>query len=336
MQLKLENIGILQQAQVTLDGLTVIAGENDTGKSTVGKVLYSMIKTIKFSSNMNGSVETKNLYCDRFNRYIKNLFKNQISQDGTIEFCYDEEVFTVEIQNDRCLEFGASEDYLNKSPKMTSPLMIETPYIWNLIPSLKTISNLESQNTEVDFEVLETLSNLYFALTTKLKDDDKIRIDVESIINGAFNENGLGDFVFQKKGKNIELVNVAMGIKYFGILQVLSDKGHFYDQQILILDEPEVHLHPKWQLELAKVIVSLVKKGIKTVVNSHSPYMIEALQKYSDLEHLSHKCNYYIAQDQKIDKIEGSNSQTLSEIFEKLSEPFDEFAKIESQRLQNG
>jgi predicted ATPase len=41
MELKLNNIGIIKNANITLDGLTVIAGENDTGKSTVGKVLYS-------------------------------------------------------------------------------------------------------------------------------------------------------------------------------------------------------------------------------------------------------------------------------------------------------
>ncbi|MEA2018479.1 MAG: AAA family ATPase, partial [Campylobacterota bacterium] len=37
MNLKLNNIGIIKEADIKLDGLTVIAGENDSGKSTVSK-----------------------------------------------------------------------------------------------------------------------------------------------------------------------------------------------------------------------------------------------------------------------------------------------------------
>ena len=46
MQFTLENVGIIKKADIKLDGLTVIAGNNDTGKSTIGKVLFSIIKSI--------------------------------------------------------------------------------------------------------------------------------------------------------------------------------------------------------------------------------------------------------------------------------------------------
>jgi predicted ATPase len=36
--LTIENVSIIKQAKIALNGLTVIAGENDTGKSTVGKL----------------------------------------------------------------------------------------------------------------------------------------------------------------------------------------------------------------------------------------------------------------------------------------------------------
>lgn len=333
MNIKLKNIGILKQADINIDGLTLIAGENDSGKSTVGKVLYSIIKTIRWGSNTSGTnLDDTQKYCDRLNRFIKNLFKSQISQDGSINFYDGVYDFALDIKDDRCEKFTVDDTYTNIEAKLTSPLFIDTPYIWNIIPSLKTMRNLEANGSDIDFEVLETLKDLHFALTTKLKEDDKIKIDISSIINGTFQENHLGDFVFQKNSKNIELVNTAMGIKYFGILQVLSDKNHFYDGQILILDEPEVHLHPKWQIELAKVIVNLVLKGVKVLINSHSPYMIEALQKYTEAQHLQEKTNFYIAQNETIEKIENSNSRTLSEIFEKLSEPFDEFEELERKR----
>lgn len=40
MKLHLKNIAKIKQADVIIDGITVIAGENDTGKSTVGKALF--------------------------------------------------------------------------------------------------------------------------------------------------------------------------------------------------------------------------------------------------------------------------------------------------------
>ena len=40
------NFAKIKKANVTINGLTVISGENDTGKSTVGKAVYSLIKSI--------------------------------------------------------------------------------------------------------------------------------------------------------------------------------------------------------------------------------------------------------------------------------------------------
>ena len=42
MKLTLENIGKIGTALVEINGITVIAGENNTGKSTVGKALYCL------------------------------------------------------------------------------------------------------------------------------------------------------------------------------------------------------------------------------------------------------------------------------------------------------
>ena len=41
MRLEIKNIGRIEEASIEMNGITVIAGENDTGKSTVGKVLYA-------------------------------------------------------------------------------------------------------------------------------------------------------------------------------------------------------------------------------------------------------------------------------------------------------
>ncbi|MCL2260882.1 MAG: ATP-binding protein, partial [Fibromonadales bacterium] len=46
MQITLKNVGFISEAEVGLAGLNVIAGPNGTGKSTVGKTVYTIIKSI--------------------------------------------------------------------------------------------------------------------------------------------------------------------------------------------------------------------------------------------------------------------------------------------------
>ncbi len=58
MLFKIKNIAAIEQAEVLLDGLTVIGGENDTGKSTVGKLLFAIVKGIaRYEQDLNESKE---------------------------------------------------------------------------------------------------------------------------------------------------------------------------------------------------------------------------------------------------------------------------------------
>lgn len=46
MKIQLTNINKIKEATIHLKGLTVIAGTNDTGKSTLGKMLFTVIKSL--------------------------------------------------------------------------------------------------------------------------------------------------------------------------------------------------------------------------------------------------------------------------------------------------
>ena len=46
MELLLQNIGIIGNAKIALNGLTVICGSNNSGKSTAGKALYATVESL--------------------------------------------------------------------------------------------------------------------------------------------------------------------------------------------------------------------------------------------------------------------------------------------------
>jgi predicted ATPase len=84
-----------------------------------------------------------------------------------------------------------------------------------------------------------------------------------------------------------------------------------------------VHLHPEWQVRYAKLIVYLIKeRSLSILITSHSPYMIEALSKFSKEEWV--KASFYLSEDSKNwkctieDKTEDQNY-----ILDKLVEPFE-------------
>ena len=51
-------------------------------------------------------------------------------------------------------------------------------------------------------------------------------------------------------------------------------------ESILIIEEPEAHLHPKNQRILAKFLVRLMRKGVNIVITTHSHYLLEQLSSF--------------------------------------------------------
>ena len=46
MKLKIEDFGVIKNADIKVDGITVITGNNNTGKSTIGKVFFTCFNSL--------------------------------------------------------------------------------------------------------------------------------------------------------------------------------------------------------------------------------------------------------------------------------------------------
>ena len=60
-----------------------------------------------------------------------------------------------------------------------------------------------------------------------------------------------------------------------------------HDNDVLIIEEPEAHLHPAKQVEFTRQLASLVQNGIRIIITTHSEWVLEALTNIVQISELS-------------------------------------------------
>lgn len=140
----------------------------------------------------------------------------------------------------------------------------------------------------------------------------------------GFNEvrNG-GRFALPQAGckEAILYENLSSGLKSFVLLRRLLMEGLLSEGDILILDEPEVNLHPEWQIVYAELVVLLCKIfGVKILLTSHSVDFIHALSLYAKLHKQENKLALYKSELQdngaaKISHVPGNDWERLFDEF---------------------
>ena len=130
---------------------------------------------------------------------------------------------------------------------------------------------------------------------------DRIIFNISRITGGNFTVKS--DFLINKEihykrrdGLDIELEKAATGLNAFAYLQLLLKNGYLDSETLLLIDEPEAHLHPQWIVEFARVLVTIHKKlGVNIMIASHNPDMVSAISSIARKEEVEDKTNFYLA-----------------------------------------
>lgn len=156
--------------------------------------------------------------------------------------------------------------------------------------------------------------------------------NLSQIMNGEsfVEEDGIRDSKLSYKrndGKVFDLKECATGIKSFSILQLLLKNGFLQKDTLLIIDEPEAHLHPQWIVEYARMIVMLHKDiGVKFFVASHSTDMVSAIRYIAAKEEAQDNLNFYLAEDSEDTPYEYTYRELgldIDPIFKSFNKSFD-------------
>lgn len=437
MQITLKNVGAIRSATVSLNGLAVIAGPNESGKTTVGKTLYAAIKALKehyfmsyqekvrnirqsfaeisaiirksgaatfdsiglFSGKMHqrtqlgellykivmatDDIPDELLICLKEDNFVealklvhsyKNILVNNLAENnkdlaikqidwilyclqkqptfyesfssgllkmyrdvfsGQVTNIYTNEQAEVSINNvlNYTISSGLSEfdiehvdeDIIKQAIAFSDVTLIESPLI------------LQYRNTP------RSVPHYWNDLIEKLKTTpelNKISNPLNKEINTLFTEIMGGELIYNAREREftidrydtdakLSFNNAASGIKEFGVLQRMAKLELFSGNNLIVLDEPENHLHTAWQVKLAEVIIKLVKNGVSILIASHSPDFIQTLRVEADKQKLgADKAKFYLSEEsqnisgiKKYDIIDKTNKE--ADILENLSIPMD-------------
>ncbi len=141
-----------------------------------------------------------------------------------------------------------------------------------------------------------------------LSDEEKIRLKKnktkiknillfleERILKGQIlekkEENRYTKFMFKPKNSDIELdlhITSSATIELLPLIEFLKNFSEL-DNKFLIIEEPEAHLHPKAQIEIARFLALLVNNGVNILITTHSDYIIHEISNCIKLFNLNEK-----------------------------------------------
>ena len=154
---------------------------------------------------------------------------------------------------------------------------------------------------------------------------------LSDVIPGTLSIRDSGIYYEEVDKEPLKVQNLATGSKMFSIIKNLLEKGEINFDTMLILDEPEAHLHPEWQNIFAEIIVLIVKEfNTHVLLTTHSPNFLMAIEAYTKKYDLINKSNYYIATHNKdgymVDYV--CVNDNLSQIYSSFTHPLIEVKQL--------
>jgi predicted ATPase len=156
---------------------------------------------------------------------------------------------------------------IDKMVKKSSSFEIERPELPRLAGVvsnfISTINNLPNEKTKL------------YNLVSRFE-QEMIRGE---IVNRNVEATGSNEIKYIYKNRDIPLHRVSSTVSELAPI-ILYLKYIIKPGSMLIIEEPEAHLHPANQRILARLLVNLIRRGIKITITTHSPYLLEQLSRF--------------------------------------------------------
>ena len=428
MKLRIERFAKIKEAEIELDGITVIAGYNDTGKSTIGKILYSVFNSLKSidksvnnkrkndiqkvcseittgvygnshifmavedgtgfleierilvkkimefkgdltideyrnilneviaeedkkgrESEIEDYVETsyskisaikntsqEDLYKEIIERYFSNIFFTQINncyypdEEAKINLNIKGKDIKLLFRNNKCMEIELPINIIHEA------FLIDDPFILDNIVYGKSlllgISIREQLIRKIMYQRDNLLDGIFDAVVAK-ESLRKINDVLDKVVNGEIKNTKDGmQYISANHEEPISVMNLSAGLKGFVLIKTLLERGILKEKDVLILDEPEIHMHTEWQLIYAEIIVLIQKYFDMTIlVTTHSSHFLQAIEYFSKKYEIENKCHYYLSKSKDGGVTFENVTNNIDKIHSEMVEPSIRLDRLEEE-----
>ena len=285
----------------------------------------------KLFDKYNADIDESEIEKEIVTRYFNLIFDGQINslseqKDANISINIQGKNLSLVFIDNQCQSIVGNLTILHQAFYLDDPFIAD-----ELNDRLRNLSLYdENQLLSIREHLLLNLSDLQENSLDKVADavifKDKLG-EIDTLLNNVVE----GEFIIDNDGlklnqvkymRPIKVSNLSTGLKSFVIIKRLLELGNLRNKDVLILDEPEIHLHPEWQIIYAKLIVLLQQKfDLSIIVTTHSVEFLDAIDYYSKYYKINDKCNYYMSVEKdggfEFQHVEGD----LDKIYEKMIRP---------------
>lgn len=367
MRLIIENFAKIGSADIEVNGLTVVSGSNGSGKSTIGKLFFCLLNAVyktktDFKREKVRRIRSILEHTDEFT--IEGFFES--SKRSDMHKLAEKILSGVEItgwENELVKKYAAKiEKITGITEKDFFKAYLEKMFKYEFGYQLLNVDKMEASNLELitggnSFVKLNIASNTEMSVTYKgyengvpsevfyidtpfIMDETtfgiyhrrelkhRLTTDSDNLAQKLFNR-FLSDTETDGSGDMVNIGNEASGFKTILMLKGLLARGYLTEGNLLILDEPEIHLHPDLQIILAEILITLIKtKNLNILLNTHSPYFLESVEVFARKHKIQDACNYYVTLNNGKKSYVSDTTNDLEAIYKLLAMPFEKLEKI--------
>jgi AAA15 family ATPase/GTPase len=262
----------------------VIIGANDTGKTYILKILYTLAKSceeyqkrqLADKPDFSEVLATKLYWVFQPENGLGDLVKKGQKQlEVTTQFCHQDYRFSLANDATKTINQILGQPSGNQG--------FNTIFIppKEVLTAFEAIAALYEQLKIFGFD--DTYQDLIKALRFPVSQADinpnflKIAQQLEQIYQGKIVYHKQR-FIFEKHDNNYGMSQTAEGVKKLSIVSLLIRNHMIRENTIMLIDEPEVNLHPFALQEMLKALVNLSQIGVTIYLATHSYTVIKQLE----------------------------------------------------------
>lgn len=272
-KIQLENVTVFEKLDLELSpGINVFIGENGMGKTHVMKLIYSACKAVRPDISFPQKV-VRTFMPDGAN--IRRLVSRSNHGDTASVTVYSDDA-----------KIGMR--FTTKTPKWDAQVNDEEQWEEQLadlsctfIPAKEILSNgwhfeaaVHVGNVEFDDTYVDVIAAAKIDINAGR--DPNPRKKYLSILQKATDGKVLLDkdrFYLKQGSRTIEFSLVAEGIRKLALLWQLIKNGTLEKGSILLWDEPEANLNPKYIPVVVEMLLALQRDGVQVFVSTHDYFL---------------------------------------------------------------